>query len=355
MDARAATSLLNEFKKVSGQIERPQTFMEIAGYPHYENVCSNFLAFFFDPEHPHGLGNLFLDALLDSVDRGGEEVSLGGNISVEREVVTSEGNRIDLLIKSDSHAVLIENKIYAAAHNPFDDYAAYLDSLKNENRFAYENKIKVLLTLYPTGEGAEWGFVNLTHADFSDAIRTALGHHVSEADTRYLTLMLDFLNTLEHFEEGTRMNQEFIQLLGKRSSELEELLWSLKEVRDELRGKVQELAALIEVSAYRNVEQSPWRPNIPLEHYLQHRIHVDEEAYIVVDTLVSPAGWEFWIYPRKGVKHSMLENLLHELNIPFEVDEGYIYYPAHFDYDEDLNRIARDVQDIVDKISRKVG
>ena len=41
--------------------------MEIGGYPHYENVCSNFLAFFFNPERPHGLGSLFLDALVGSV------------------------------------------------------------------------------------------------------------------------------------------------------------------------------------------------------------------------------------------------------------------------------------------------
>ena len=107
MDARAAAVLLDEFGKLPGRIERPKTFMEIAGYPHYENVCSNFLAFFFDPEGSHGLGSLFLDALLDSVGNAGEEEGLGGNVSVEREVVTGKGNRIDLLIKSDSHAMLI--------------------------------------------------------------------------------------------------------------------------------------------------------------------------------------------------------------------------------------------------------
>jgi PD-(D/E)XK nuclease superfamily len=115
---------LDEFKKVPGRISRPQTFMEIGGYPHYENVCSNFLAFFFDPEGPHGLGSLFLDALVGAVGVEGVEEGLGGNVSVEREVFTGAGNRIDLLIKSDSHAVLIENKIFAAVANPFEDYAA---------------------------------------------------------------------------------------------------------------------------------------------------------------------------------------------------------------------------------------
>jgi predicted RNase H-like nuclease (RuvC/YqgF family) len=76
--------------------------------------------------------------------------------------ITGAKRIIDILIKSDSRAVLIENKIFAAADNPFDDYAAYLDLLRNEN-------------------------VNLTHADFASAVRSRLEHHVSEADTRYLT------------------------------------------------------------------------------------------------------------------------------------------------------------------------
>ena len=67
--------LLDEFEGLPGRISRPQTFMEIGGYPHYENVCSNFLAFFFDPEGPHGLSSLFLDALVGrSVSKASKKV-----------------------------------------------------------------------------------------------------------------------------------------------------------------------------------------------------------------------------------------------------------------------------------------
>lgn len=200
LEPLTATSLLDEFGKLPSRIARPQTFMEIGGYPHYENVCSNFLGFFFDPEGPHGLGNLFLDALMGSMGEPAAEGGLGGNVSVEREVTTEAGNRIDLLITSDSHAVLIENKIYAAVANPFEDYASYLSRMKNEDgdRYHDANRAKILLTLYPSREGARCGFVNVTYADFSGAGRSRLGHHVSEADTRHLTFMLDFLNTLEN-------------------------------------------------------------------------------------------------------------------------------------------------------------
>ena len=72
MDPHAAALLLDRLQKLPRRVERPRTFMEIGGYAHSENVCSNLLAFFFDPGAPHGLGSLFLDALLDSSDSAGD-------------------------------------------------------------------------------------------------------------------------------------------------------------------------------------------------------------------------------------------------------------------------------------------
>jgi len=44
---------------------------------------------------------------------GGAEEGLGGNVRVELEVGTAEDDRIDILTRSDSHTVLIENKTAA--------------------------------------------------------------------------------------------------------------------------------------------------------------------------------------------------------------------------------------------------
>ncbi len=144
-------ALLNDFRALPGRVERPRTFMEIAGYPHYENVCSNILAFFMDPEESHGLKTLVLDALANAGNIATADEGVGGNVSVEREVVTHAGNRIDILITTDTHAILIENKIFAAAYNPFPDYSRFLDGLARDRR-----KHKLLLTLSPTSEGKEW-------------------------------------------------------------------------------------------------------------------------------------------------------------------------------------------------------
>ena len=109
-------NLLDEFHKLPPRTERLPTFMEIAGCAHRENACSDILAFFFDPGRPHGLGALFLEALAQVGGIQNRE-TIDSNVSVEREEHTDAGNRIDLLIQSDSHAILIENKIWASINN----------------------------------------------------------------------------------------------------------------------------------------------------------------------------------------------------------------------------------------------
>ncbi len=108
--------LLDAFKSLPSRIKDP-TFMEIAGYPHHENVCSNILKFYLQPDASHGLSDLCLKALL-SLASVYEPQS---NVTVEREVTTKTGKRIDLLIQSDTHLIAIENKIYHSAVNPFQD------------------------------------------------------------------------------------------------------------------------------------------------------------------------------------------------------------------------------------------
>jgi hypothetical protein len=112
------TELLDEFDRLPPRPKRLPTLMDIAGYPHYENVCSNILRFFFDPEGAHGLGTLLLDVLARVRGLGIPERALGANVSVEREVITGAPNRIDLLIQFDGYDILIENKIFAGRPEP---------------------------------------------------------------------------------------------------------------------------------------------------------------------------------------------------------------------------------------------
>lgn len=337
--------LLDDFQALPSRVERPRTFMEIAGYPHYENVCSNILAFFMDPEETHGLGSLVLDALMSVGNNDEAYEVVDGNVSVEREVNTDKG-RIDILITSDDYAILIENKIHAGANNPFDDYSTYLDHIANGRE-----KHKFLLTLYPTNAGSNWDFTNLTHEKFVEQIRSMLGHYVPSADTRHLTIFLDYLNTLENFQRGSRMDQKLVKFLAERSNDIGDLFADLKRLRIEMREKVQKLQTLTETSQYQSVKEGLWRGDIStMSDVLYQDIHVAKDLPVFIDTIVSPHGWEIQIFVRRRGNPSKLKDLLQRLEIPFEDGSRFIH-PARFAYDEDLNQIRPIVQELIDKLA----
>ena len=347
MRVQAAAKLLDKFRALPGRVEHPRTFMEIAGYPHYENTCSNILAFFIDPAESHGLGTLVLDTLASAVGIDVAERSMSSNVSVGREIGTDAGNRIDILITSDEHVILIENKIHATANNPFGDYAAYLDRVADGR-----NKRKILLTLYPTSSGSNWDFTNLTHGEFVGQIRSLLGHYVSNANARYLTMFLDFLNTLENFQRGSRMNQEFVTFLAERNADVRNLFYDLRSFRAEIRKKVEELRNLIDTNQYPSVEEVGfWRGDtVEMSDNLYFKVRVAEDLLVGIDAHLSPRGWEIQIFPRDKGDPLKLKNLLQILKVPFEERERFIYR-GHFAYNENLEQISSHLREIVDKLA----
>ena len=274
---------------------------------------------------------------------------VAGNVSVEREVLTDSGNRIDILIESDTHTVLIENKIFASVTNPFADYADYLDRRTPESH----SKHKLLLTIFPTDEGSDWAFRNLTYAELVDRIQSMLGRYVSGADTRYLTLLLDFLNTLENLQEGTRMNQEFLKLLSERQDDVENLLSELTTFTNELRDKLWDLRNLIEVGKHQHVSHTFVRERMSVFDNLRYFI-VFEDLRVFIDTSIGPGGWVTDICAYRGDRSKLID-ILESSGISYEEKQGSkdcVSIPhARFDYGENLDNIRSELQELIDKIA----
>lgn len=112
------------------QSKRHISIFEVCGYPHYENVCSNVLAFYLHPDKEHGLGCLLLSSLLKLAGQVIE--SKIRTIKVEREHPTISGGRLDLLVLSDAHAIRIENKIFHHLHNDLIDYKNTIDQIAGD-------------------------------------------------------------------------------------------------------------------------------------------------------------------------------------------------------------------------------
>ncbi len=255
-----------------------------------------------------------------------------------------KGNRIDILIISDEHAILIENKIYAAANNPFEDYADHLDKIAGDC-----NPQKLLLTPDPTSAGSDWGFRNFTYKEFIEQIRSLLGHYVSNADARYLTMFLDFLNTLENLRKGTRLDKEFVDFLAERSDDIQTFSTHLQHFGTELAEKATSLRSLLDES-HPNVIGAGVGGWSILSWGIHHPIKIADDWSVSIRTSISPHGWriEFSVQRKRDI--SKLRTLLRQLDIPFEEKEQFVH-PARFAYDENLDQIAPVLQELIDKIA----
>ena len=103
------------------------TLFDIADFPHYETVISNFYSFYLNPSEQHGLSDLFISVLSDIIKRktGGHSIIANSKICyTEREVYTDNGKYIDIVVSEPSefddvveNAIIIENKVDASVYN----------------------------------------------------------------------------------------------------------------------------------------------------------------------------------------------------------------------------------------------
>ena len=100
--------LLHDFESLPDS-KNSESIFDIAGYPHYENVSSNILAFYLNPNNEHGLGDLLFSSLMNLA--GGIEIQQG-NVQVSREVSTNKGGRLDIVIETDNQIILSNGSLY---------------------------------------------------------------------------------------------------------------------------------------------------------------------------------------------------------------------------------------------------
>ncbi|WP_411843110.1 PD-(D/E)XK nuclease family protein [Salinicoccus sp. HZC-1] len=182
-------------------LKKDFNIFQVTGFPHYEVVSSRVLEFFFDPNESHGLGTLLLEALSTFlVSENDVQSFINIDWKVEREVITGNKNRIDVLLKSDDYVVAIENKIYATEYNDLNDY---LNHIKRE--FNIKNNYGVVLSLHTTTFN-ERGWKNITYQQFFECVNKILGSYFIGSNTKGLMFLHDFIENLKILKEGNRLN-----------------------------------------------------------------------------------------------------------------------------------------------------
>jgi len=205
---------------------KDRTIFDISEYPYYEDIISNWYAFFFDPSAEHSLRDLFLQSLIEIINERGSE-SFMQNCHVEREFQTDKGGFIDLVLYEQAEegekfesAIIIENKIYAGIYNDLDDY--YNSVITEPGQ-----KVGVVLSLHKIKvKDLPEEFINITHEELLEAIQRNLGEYVASAKLKYIHTLQDFISNLKQMTRPEEM-QDHIKYYFDNATKIDDLL-SLK-------------------------------------------------------------------------------------------------------------------------------
>jgi len=285
--------LLHDFESLPDTFKSESIF-DIAGYPHYENVCSNILAFYLNPNNEHGLGNLLFSSLMNLA--GGNE-SHQDNIQINREVSTNKGGRLDIVIETDNQIVGIENKIFHHLNNDLPDYSDSIDAWSKPNQLT---SVKIILSIRKEQKRSE--FVCVTYEQFWAKIRERLGNYISTSSQKWILYLVDFMSTIEKFNgenmELDRNDQFFIDKEEKVNS----LLNARNKFISKLNTKVGELLSLIS----KPVEcEKQW---VYAKSCLVHDFILSGHS-IAFDLYISPKGWELQLFGRNIKSQAYLTEL----------------------------------------------
>lgn len=270
---------------------RRQTFMEVSGYPHYENVCTNVLSFYFDPSAEHGLKDLLLSAFLHMTGNGNVEIP--EKVSPSREFPAEDQQRIDLVIDCETFTLGIENKIFHWEANDFENYARVIERLGQNKQV-----IKVVLCLKKEAHQAppKGGFKRYTYGELWKQVREMLGNYIGRADPKWVTCLLDFMETTTNLA-GNNMEYKKLDLFF---TENDEVIGRMIAAHDAFLARLREKVAQLETMMKETNESKllggpPWV-------YQKYCLVLDfkfKNLYgISFDLWLTPKGWELQLFAR---------------------------------------------------------
>ena len=236
----------NELDYSKGQqVER--TYLQILGYPHYENVCSNLLCFFFDTEETHGFSDLFVRSLLECTPQA-SIIKRHKTEYVDRECTTAINNRVDIVLETETLIIGIENKIYSEIYNDLNDYESYI---KKRAMDSDKEPVCILLSMKNNAKATDTtGFYNITYPVFVEKLQQNLGQYILMANTKWIVFFNDVIRTLTDIQGGVKMeiSKEILDFFSDNWNSIDELLNAKIEIEHFLKSKAKTIKELVSVS-----------------------------------------------------------------------------------------------------------
>jgi hypothetical protein len=317
---------LKQYKLVE-YVEKEKNIFQIAGFPHYENVSSNVLAYFL--KYP-----IVFESLLNCIekDRFPYDISECNIENITREKSTKERKRIDILINTDKVIIGIENKIDDPVNdptvsNPMNDYYEYLKELaKKENKawkFIVLSKIKV--------EESE-NYINILYSDFAKELRKNYSELQKGLGDRYFLLLNEYVENIESFNGGLYMNNEFVEIAKQDGNlkKIEQIMSEGVRLRDGLQKFTDRI--LDDLKKDNKYFKTVWVDKYPnrifATVFFQDCFLTDKKYNVSITVHVAVYGFEITIYEQEDQFDDEFDEILGEilqgLDEQYDVlDEGF--------------------------------
>jgi hypothetical protein len=322
-------------------------FLKVAGRGNLENVTSNLLAFFLNPDEDHGMGSVILESLLELICHDVNSTDYKpGEVSVRREVCcTPSVDKLDILVSLKGHLIGVENKVDAGVYNNLAEYGRFVDEQAEA-----ENKtpVKALLTLKPVKQMPSdmGGFQHVRYSALFKGIRLRISSGC--AASKYLTILEDFMETLEQEEQGPQVDPKFIKFIKQDEQKLFDLYSALSRFGDHLETQVAAVRDLLITefklpSPYRGYADDDDEKTLYVS--LDCKVEVEPGVKIALAFCLSPIGWEIYSYP--WAASPAAERWCRKLTS----DDGSF---AQFAFTELPQVVARKFQELLDKAALEI-
>lgn len=349
------TKILLDFKSIPRH-KQTKTFMEISGYPHYENVCSNILQFYLDPNNEHGLKDLVLNSLLHIIDRDFKFDNDFEAIEIYREHKTIADKRLDLLILTENYSIGIENKIFHHLHNDLTDYNNTVLSYCYNSR----KPICIVLSLnkLTSKEDIEKittnNFINVTYEQLFENIKQNIGRYLTNSNISYINHLTDFIKSIENLTPKTMENKALWTFFKNNSESIQELTDSFNEYRNSLYQKIYQLKDTLPQNEFAPSVDRQW---IYEGFCLVHDYTVNSKYKVAVDTYIDINGWEIQLFGRNSQSTDFIFNTMCKDKVflpkPFDTYErGERLIFEKFDTDVDISTVAKTLTDLLTRIEK---
>lgn len=219
-------SAFKHFQKILKEAEkfkfpiREKTFFDTAIRNHYENPTTELLEFLLNPLETHELGDVFWKGFCDVViakTKLSPKQTLGQIESIERECMTHSSNRIDLVIETDLHLLLIEAKIYHSQNNPFEDYEIYAEKRANHKKFW-----GLILSISGKSEAKNW--FGISYQQLVNAVRPYLAEQMlTNPMNKWNLFAREFLLHLESYYQIQNLDMNRVQFIFENYQEIQAL------------------------------------------------------------------------------------------------------------------------------------